>query len=140
MDNLTREQRSYCMSRVKGRDTAIERRVRSELHKRGFRYRKNVRSLPGAPDLVFPTIKLVIFVNGDFWHGYRFPTWENKLSRFWKKKIESTRLRDRRNRARLRTMGYRVITVWEHEIEKNVNFVTKRLVNHITTPAHVTRA
>ena len=71
-DNLTPTQRSYCMSRVKGKDTSIERLVRSELHKRGFRFRKHVKTLPGKPDIVFPKAKVAVFVDGDFWHGYDF--------------------------------------------------------------------
>ena len=84
------------MSRVKGKDTSLERIVRTELHKRGFRYRKNVSGLPGKPDLVFVKQKVVVFIDGDFWHGYRFPQWKNKLSPFWREKIGKTRERDKR--------------------------------------------
>ena len=104
--NLTPEQRSYCMSRIKGKDTGLETRVRSELHKRGLRFRKHVKELPGKPDVVF-------------WHGYRFPTWEHKVSDFWKTKISKTRERDTKNDHRLYEMGWTVIRLWQHDFERD---------------------
>lgn len=96
-DNLTPEQRSYCMSRVRGKDTFLERLVREELHRRGFRFRKHVKELPGRPDIVFPRERVAVFIDGDFWHGYRLPVWEKGLSEFWKRKIRGNRERDRKN-------------------------------------------
>lgn len=78
-DNLTRAQRSYCMSRIKGRDTGLERLVRSVLHKNGMRFRKHVGELPRRPDIVLLSGRVAIFIDGDFWHGYRLPAWENGL-------------------------------------------------------------
>lgn len=123
MDNLTQNQRSYCMSRVKGKDTGIERVVRSELHKRGLRFRKHNSKLPGKPDIIFPKAKVVVFLDGDFWHGYRFPQWERSLSKFWRKKIGETRKRDQRNFAKLRRMGWQVLRIWEHRIERDLDGV-----------------
>jgi len=108
-DNLSPEQRSYCMSRVKGKDTGLEKLVRSELHKRGLRFRKHVKELPGKPDIVFTRAKVAVFVDGDFWHGYLFPSWEEKVSDFWKKKISKTRERDMNNHQQLRDTGWTVI-------------------------------
>src|SRR5260370_39508281 len=104
-ENLTRSQRSYWMSRVKGRDTSLERLVRSALFKRGLRFRKHVRELPGRPGVVFTRQKLAVFIDGDFWHGYRFPVWRHSLAPFWRKKIETNRKRDRKNVQRLRGVG-----------------------------------
>lgn len=115
-DNLTAEQRKRAMSRVKQKDTDLELVVRSMLHKQGYRFRKHVNRLPGKPDIVFPRSKLVVFVDGDFWHGYRFPQWEHKLSPFWREKISRNRERDRKNARRLRRMGWSVVRVWKHEI------------------------
>jgi DNA mismatch endonuclease (patch repair protein) len=129
MDNLTKKQRSYCMSRVKGKDTGLERAVRSALHKRGYRFRKHVKGLAGKPDIVFVRARLVVFLDGDFWHGYRFPQWEKTLGKFWRKKIGETRERDRRNFAKLRRMGWRVIRIWEHSIDKDLDGVVKRIVH-----------
>jgi DNA mismatch endonuclease (patch repair protein) len=108
------------MSRVKGKDTRLEKVVRSELHKRGYRFRKHVKNLPGKPDIVFVNKKVAVFLDGDFWHGYRFSQWEHTLSKFWRNKIGETRKRDQRNFAKLRRMGWRVIRIWEHSIEKDL--------------------
>ncbi len=126
-DSLTKQQRSYCMSRVKGKDTSLEKIVRSELHKRGLRFRKHVKNLPGKPDIVFVKAKVVVFLDGDFWHGYRFPQWEHSLPKFWRKKIGETRKRDQRNFAKLKRMGWKVIRIWEHSIEKDLDEVIKRI-------------
>lgn len=127
MDNLTEKQRSYCMSRCKGKDTNLEKIVRSELQKKRLRFRKHVSNLPGKPDIVFVKKKLVVFLDGDFWHGYRFPQWEKTLPKFWRKKIGETRSRDQRNFAKLRRMGWRVIRIWEHSIEKDLDGVVKKI-------------
>jgi len=126
-DVLTKKQRSYCMSRCKGKDTGLERVVRSELHKRGLRFRKHVKGLPGKPDIVFVRARVVVFLDGDFWHGYRFGQWEDTLSGFWRKKIGETRKRDQRNFAKLRRMGWRVIRIWEHSIEKDLAGVIEKI-------------
>ena len=127
-DNLTREARSYCMSRVKSQDTGLEQQLRSALHRAGLRFRKHVRSLPGSPDLVVRRAQVAVFIDGDFWHGYRFPAWEHKLSDFWKKKIEINRARDRRNFRRLRAMGWNVIRVWQHDVERDCESCVRRII------------
>ena len=131
-DNLTPEQRSRCMSRIKGKNTGLERLVGAELIKRGLRFKKQVKSLPGKPDVVFPEQKVVVFVDGDFWHGYRFPQWERSLTRFWRKKIRSNRKRDRRNFAKLRKMGWQVIRVWKHTIEKDIDGAVQRIIRALS--------
>ena len=130
-DNLTPEQRSYCMSRVKGKDTGIEILVRSELHRRGFRFRKHVKELPGKPDVVFTKAKVAIFIDGDFWHGYRFPVWEHKVSDFWKKKISKNRERDTKNHRKLRDMGWTVIRLWQHDLERDIEGSIERIVSAV---------
>jgi len=127
-DNLTPEQRSHCMSRIKGKDTGLERIVRSELHRRGLRFRKHVKELPGKPDIVFSRAKVTVFVDGDFWHGYRFPAWQHKVSDFWKKKIGKNRERDTKNFRKLRAMGWRVIRLWQHEIKQDVKRSVSRII------------
>ena len=107
------------MSRVHNRDTDLERTVRSELHKRGLRFRKHVRRLPGSPDIVFVSCRVAVFVDGDFWHGYRFPAWEQTLSDFWRRKIRKNRERDKRNFRKLRALGWTVIRLWQHQIERD---------------------
>lgn len=93
-DILTPEQRSYCMSKVRSKDTSPERAVRSALHRLGYRFRKHVKDLPGKPDIVFTRRKVAVFVDGDFWHGFGFESWGGKLSPKWRSKIERNMARD----------------------------------------------
>lgn len=119
VDNLTSEQRSYTMSRIRSRNTKPELVVRKLAHSRGLRFRIHERRLPGCPDLVFAAAKVVVFIDGDFWHGWRFPRWKGKLSQYWESKITGNRKRDRSNYRRLRHCGWIVIRVWEHEVERD---------------------
>ena len=118
-DNLTPEQRSYCMSRIKNKDTALEVLVRSDLHRQGFRFRKHLKELPGKPDIVFTKAKLAVFVDGDFWHGYEFPMWKHKVSGFWRDKISKNIARDENSSRLLHEMGWTVIRLWQHDLEQN---------------------
>jgi DNA mismatch endonuclease (patch repair protein) len=121
------------MSRVKGKDTGLEKAVRTVLHKRGYRFKKHVISLPGKPDIVFTKQKVAVFIDGDFWHGYRLPLWESDLSDFWKRKINGTRERDRKNFHKLRRMGWKVIRIWQHELEKDFDKCIARITAVIDT-------
>ena len=128
-DNLTPEQRSYCMSRVRGRNTDLEKFVWNELRTRGLRFRKHVSDLPGSPDIVLLKSKTVVFVDGDFWHGYRFPVWRKKVSDFWKVKIEKNRTRDRRNFQKLRRRGWKVIRIWQHQLERDSESCIQKVIS-----------
>lgn len=114
-DFMTREQRSRAMSRVRSSETQLEKLIRSELHKRGFRFRKNVKELPGRPDIVLPKHKAVVFVHGCFWHGHhdcpaaKLPESNHE---FWDKKITANVERDRSQQEELHRLGWRVGTVW----------------------------
>jgi len=130
-DNLTPEQRSYCMSRVRGKDTGIESRLRSELHKQGLRFRKHVKDLPGKPDIVFIKARVVVFVDGDFWHGYRFAAWEHKMSDFWRTKIGKNRKRDMKTRRTLRSRGWKVVRLWQHQVEKDLDACVRLILTTI---------
>jgi len=122
------------MSRVKGRDTGPEKLVRSQLHKRGLRFHKHVRALPGKPDIVFTKARLAVFIDGDFWHGYRFPAWQDSLSPFWRTKIGATRVRDQRNFAKLRRMSWRVLRIWQHEIKRDLPAAIDKIVDSLESP------
>lgn len=107
------------MSRIAGKDTKPEELVRKYLFSKGFRYRKNVRKLPGTPDLVLPKYRAVIFVNGCFWHGHegcKYFVWPKSNAEFWRQKIETNISRDQRKEAQLRDMGWNVMIVWECEL------------------------
>jgi DNA mismatch endonuclease, patch repair protein len=123
MDRLTPEQRSRNMSRVRGKNTGPERKVRSMLHRMGYRFRLHRKDLPGKPDVVLSKYKTVVFVHGCFWH--RCPkcsaaTLPKTRKAFWKKKLEGNADRDRRNVRDLKKMGWKVITVWECELKDEV--------------------
>ena len=118
-DIKTKESRSYNMSRIAGKDTKPEELVRKYLFSKGFRYRKNVRKLPGTPDVVLPKYRTVIFVNGCFWHGHegcKYFVWPKNNAEFWRQKIETNISRDQRKEAQLRDMGWNVMIVWECEL------------------------
>lgn len=112
--------RSYNMSRIKGKNTKPEEIVRSFLFSNGFRYRKNDKRYPGTPDIVLPKYKVMIFVNGCFWHkheGCRYFVWPENNAEFWKEKIIKNTERDKKNYEQIRRMGWRVIVVWECELK-----------------------
>lgn len=114
-DPLTPEQRRLNMSRIRSRDTKPEMVVRKGFHGRGLRYRLHVRSLPGTPDLVFPSRRCVILVHGCFWHGHDCPraVTPGTNTEFWTNKIARNRLRDQKTDAALQEQGWRVLTIWE---------------------------
>lgn len=132
-DNLTHEQRRKAMRAVKGKNTSLERTMASALHREGFRFRRNVSTMPGKPDFVFTKAKLVVFVDGDFWHGWRYPLWKHKLSEFWRNKIERTRRRDRNNFRRLRRQGWTVVRIWGHDVDRDLAAAVERVKSLLQT-------
>ncbi len=114
-DIVTRQTRSRMMSGIKGKDTLPERLLRSELHKRGLRYRLHYKGLPGKPDMVFPRFRAIILVHGCFWHGHdcHLFKWPSTRPEFWKAKIDANRQRDQRNLAIYREHGWRTLAIWE---------------------------
>jgi len=108
------------MARIRGRNTKPEQIIEKELQHHGVTgYERHCKDLSGTPDFVFRKEKLVVFVDGDFWHGYRFSLWAHKLSPAWRDKIAATRERDRRNFGLLRRAGWKVMRIWEHQIERH---------------------
>lgn len=124
---MTRVQRSQVMSRNWCKDTVPERYIHTLAAAAGMHFKKNDSSLPGTPDLVFMACRLVVFVDGDFWHGWRFPVWRHRLTSFWQNKIARNRTRDERNYRTLRRSGWRVMRLWEHQIEDNVIACVERI-------------
>ncbi|MBQ9864289.1 MAG: DNA mismatch endonuclease Vsr [Bacteroidales bacterium] len=111
-DRLTPEQRRRCMQANRSNGTQPERMLARELWRRGLRYRKNMRSVPGSPDICFKGRKVAVFVDGEFWHGR---DWKDKRQRiqsnrdFWYAKIERNMVRDKRVDLRLKTLGWTVL-------------------------------
>ena len=116
-DNLSPELRSLTMSRVRGKNTRLEMRVRRLVHRAGFRYRLHRRDLPGTPDMTFPSLSKVIFVHGCFWHqhdcGSR--TRPNTNKDFWDRKLDHNIQKDKKNISILKKLGWAVLVVWECE-------------------------
>jgi len=107
------------MQRQRSRNTGVERALRSELHRRGLRYRVHRRPIPGLrreSDVVNARLRLAVFVDGCFWHGCPdHATWPKANAEFWREKIEGNRARDRDTDAKLRDAGWTVVRIWEHE-------------------------
>jgi len=132
VDFMSPEKRSHVMSCIRSKNTKPERTLRSMLHRAGMRFRIHVADLPGNPDIVFTRVRIAIFVDGDFWHGYRLPKWEHKLLKpYWKNKIMRNRERDQKNRTILRSMGWKVVRIWEHRLKKDPEKVLSEIVSLI---------
>lgn len=119
-DNHSKEVRSMNMSHIRSKNTKPEEKVRKYLFSKGFRYRKNVRNLPGCPDIVLPKYKTVIFVNGCFWHKHDCPrfVWPTSNEEYWIPKITRNVERDQKNYERLQELGWNVIVIWECQLKK----------------------
>lgn len=112
------------MKAIRGRDTKPELAFRHLMWRRGFRYVLNRRSLPGSPDLTFVKYKAVVFIDGDFWHGYKWPNRKARLSRnrdYWIPKIERNMARDDRVSRELRNDGWLVLRFWEHNLQRRLD-------------------
>ena len=121
MDVHNKETRSYNMSRIKGRKTKPEEIIAKYLFSQGFRYRRNVKKLPGTPDIVLKKYKTVILVNGCFWHmheGYKYFVWPKDNSEFWKNKLLANKERDEKEKKGIEELGWKVIVVWECQLKK----------------------
>ena len=120
-DNHSKDIRRKNMSRIRSKDSKPEEIVRKALFSKGFRYRKNVKALPGCPDIVLPKYKTIVFVNGCFWHMHDCPrfVWPTSNENYWYPKILKNVDRDKKNKDLLQTMGWTVLTVWECELKKN---------------------
>lgn len=121
-DKLTIEQRSKIMSSVKGKNTKLEQSVSKELWKRGIRFRKNVRSLYGNPDIAIKKYKIVIFIDSCFWHGcnlhFKVPSTNQE---YWEKKINRNKARDAKVNEYYTDKGWNIYRIWEHELKNDFN-------------------
>lgn len=128
-DKFPKEVRSRIMASIKQKNTKIEIIVFRELRRKGIYFQKHYKKVPGTPDIALPRKKIAIFIDGDFWHGYRYPAWKKRLtSGYWTKKIERNRERDRKTFSYLRRKGWKVLRVWEHELSKNFENAISKIV------------
>ncbi len=119
------------MSRIRGTNTKPEIALRKALWALGFRYRLNVKRLPGKPDIVMRKYKLAIFVDGEFWHGNKWKEKKPKIksnTEYWIKKIEGNITRDRLNNRKLKDQGFTVLRFWEQAIRKDIEKCVRRIV------------
>jgi DNA mismatch endonuclease, patch repair protein len=129
MDIVSKEKRSEMMSRIRGKDTVPEKQIRSLLHQQGYRFRVHVKHLPGKPDIVLPKYRTVVLVHGCFWHrhsGCKFAYQPKSRKEFWQKKFQDNIERDKREQKALQSLGWKVIVIWECELED-----LKKIVNKI---------
>jgi len=131
----TTKERSILMRKIKAKETKPEIVFRKALWSKGLRYRKNVKKLPGNPDIVINRHKLIIFIDGEFWHGFN---WENKKKKiksnrdFWIPKIERNMQRDEENDQKLKELGFKVFRFWAHQVKKDLN----ECLNHVLSYIH----
>lgn len=117
------------MGRIKSKGTKLERDFALRLKRERIAgFKLNDTSLPGSPDFVFGKARLIVFLHGDFWHGWQFPRWKKRLkNRYWKTKIQRNRDRDKSVTARLRRMGWKVLTFWEHQLVREDGIAMMKL-------------
>jgi DNA mismatch endonuclease (patch repair protein) len=129
------------MASVRRKNSDIELLVFRELLKRGIKFKKHCRQLPGTPDVAFPKSKVAVFIDGDFWHGYRYPAWRRKITAvYWRRKIQSNRSRDQRNFALLRRKGWKVVRVWGHQIKADLPAVVSKIIETTKNAARNSRS
>lgn len=134
MDKLTKEQRTKNMKAVKSKGSKIENLLMKSLWNKGYRYRKNDKTVCGKPDLVFKSLKIAVFCDSEFWHGKNWETKKNEHKsnqEFWYKKIERNIERDKEVNLELKKYGWKVIRFWGKEIEKNLELCTETIVKQI---------
>lgn len=121
MDVHTPQQRSFNMSRIRGKNTKPEKIIRNLLWHQGYRYRLHCKDLPGRPDIVFNSKKKAIFINGCYWHMHDCPKfkWPKTNKRFWKEKLEGNTIRDSRNYMHLTEIKWQYMVIWECEIKSS---------------------
>ena len=125
MDIISKEKRSWNMSKIRGKNTKPELTVRKLLWKKGYRYRIHSKGVPGNPDIIFKRWKKVIFVNGCFWHKHSCKNfrWPKSNMEFWKKKIGKNIIRDKSNYLTLKNNGWDYMIIWECELIDEVNLL-----------------
>ena len=139
VDTLTKEKRSWNMSRITGRNTKPEILLRSLLHRKGFRFRLHDKRLPGKPDIVLPKHRTVIFVNGCFWHRHNnceYAYTPKSRQEFWLNKFQGTVQRDQEKQKMLADLGWQVLVVWECELKGNNSLLVSDISSKLLGRLH----
>ncbi|MDD5428487.1 MAG: DNA mismatch endonuclease Vsr [Candidatus Omnitrophica bacterium] len=126
MDNLSIANRRKNMQNIRSKNTSFERSIFQLLKKKGFKFKEHYKII-GKPDIAFPKKKIAVFLDSDFWHGWNFPRWKNRLPKvYWREKIACNIERDKKKRKALQRNGWKVIRVWEHQVKDDpVNIVNR---------------
>jgi len=127
-DFLTKSERSARMSRIRSTNTGPERKIFHLIRRRRVYFARHARTLPGSPDIVFRRCRLAVFIDGDFCHGRNFEKWRSKVSAFWATKIGRNMERDRRARAELEARGWRVLSFWGKDIDRDPESCVERIL------------
>ena len=122
------------MSRIRSQNTSLESAVFKFLRKEKVYFRMHYRKAPGVPDIALPEKKKAIFIDGDFWHGWRYQQRKRRIPKvYWRGKIERNIERDRTNRRKLRRAGWAVMRIWEHQLKKNRAAMLAKIVRFLKT-------
>lgn len=130
-DIFTKEKRSWIMSRIRSTNTKIDLKMKKILKENKIRFEMYPKMF-GNPDFVLKNKKIIIFCDGDFWHGYKYHEKKRPAKKFWRDKIERNMQRDKRITRKLRRDGWSVLRFWEHDIEKRTSVCINRILKKIT--------
>jgi DNA mismatch endonuclease (patch repair protein) len=131
---ITTPERSALMKKIRSNNTGPELVIRKLLWENGYRYRLNAKKLPGKPDIVLNKYKTIIFVDGEFWHGFNWEQKRNKIKanrEYWIPKIENNIKRDIHKNKLLKEMGFKVLRFWEQDILKDLDSVFEKIIDTI---------
>ena len=132
MDNLKPEHRRKNMQNIRSKDTNIELKVRSALHRKGYRFRKNATNLIGKPDLVFPKYNLIVFLDSCFWHACPFHGYiPGSNTEYWIPKLHRNKLRAKEVNAILKKDGWKILRIWEHEINNDFDKALGKIIKNM---------
>lgn len=134
-DIFNKEKRSYVMSRIRSKDTGIELKMIKILEENKIKFTRHPNLL-GTPDFLVGK-RMLVFCDGDFWHGYDYRNGRVPPQKFWREKIERNMERDRRTARKLRREGWSVIRLWEHDINKRQDYCVKKIKRHLNRPKTV---
>jgi DNA mismatch endonuclease (patch repair protein) len=132
MDTFSVKKRSEIMSKIRSKETKVEKLVFKELRKKKVYFQKHYKKVSGSPDIALPKKRKAVFIDGDFWHGYKFNKEKSRLpKKYWIAKIENNIKRDKRNSYQLKSQGWEVLRVWEHNLMKNKERTINKIVEFL---------
>ncbi len=132
-DVFTKAKRSQIMSRIRSKETGIEKAVFSFLRKQQIYFQKHYSRAPGKPDIALPSQKKAVFINGDYWHGYKFNFWKKRIPKiYWQDKIAGNITRDKKNYRKLRRRGWKLLIIWGHDVTEKPKQTFEKIAYFLT--------